>query len=207
MAALARHPEEFAVGVNLYGVTNWIRTLGEWATQRPWSAAGLEPFYAAMGDPVADRERLRRISPLFHADRITKPFLVLHGARDPRVLQIESDEIVAAARANDVPVEYIVFPDEGHGFVRKENRIRAYEAILSFLERHLRYGAPAVDGRAQAPMGGPETRASSYSGPIIDMHLHSYTDQDVWGPVRFLGLHEETIARHHAMAGQAGGGR
>lgn len=138
MAALARHPEEFAVGVNLYGVTNWIRTLGEWATQRPWSAAGLEPFYAAMGDPVADRERLRRISPLFHADRITKPFLVLHGANDQRVLQIESDEIVAAARANGVPVEYIVFPDEGHGFRKKENQRHAYESILDFLDRHLK---------------------------------------------------------------------
>jgi dipeptidyl aminopeptidase/acylaminoacyl peptidase len=83
---------------------------------------GLASFYAEMGDPVADRERLRRISPLFHADRITKPFLVLHGANDQRVLQIESDEIVAAARSNGVPVEYIVIPDEGHGFRKKENQ-------------------------------------------------------------------------------------
>jgi dipeptidyl aminopeptidase/acylaminoacyl peptidase len=138
MAALTFHPEEFAVGVNLYGVTNWIRTLEGWATERPWSAEALVSFYAEMGDPVEDRERLRRISPLFHADRITKPFLVLHGARDPRVLQVESDEIVAAARANGVLVEYIVFPDEGHGFRKKENQRRAYEAILEFLHRHLK---------------------------------------------------------------------
>jgi dipeptidyl aminopeptidase/acylaminoacyl peptidase len=138
MAALAFHPEEFAVGVNLYGVTNWIRTLEGWATHRPWSAGALASFYAEMGDPVADRERLRRISPLFHADRITKPFLVLHGANDQRVLQIESDEIVAAARANGVPVEYIVFPDEGHGFRKKENQQHAYEAILDFLDRYLK---------------------------------------------------------------------
>lgn len=140
MAALAFHPEEFAVGVNLYGVTNWIRTLEGWATERPWSAEALASFFAEMGDPVDDRERLRRISPLFHAERITKPFLVLHGAMDPRVLQIESDEIVAAARANGVPVEYIVFPDEGHGFQKKENQRRAYEAILEFLDHQLRGG-------------------------------------------------------------------
>lgn len=142
MAALAFHPEEFAVGVNLFGVTNWVRTLEGWATRRPWSAEALEPFYAAMGDPVADRERLQRISPLFHADRITKPFLVLHGAKDPRVWQVESDEIVAAARANGVPVEYIVFPDEGHGFRKKENQRRAYAAILGFLDRHLNPRSP-----------------------------------------------------------------
>jgi dipeptidyl aminopeptidase/acylaminoacyl peptidase len=138
MAALAFHPDEFAVGVNLYGVTNWIRTLEGWATHRPWSAEGLASFYAEMGDPVADRERLRRISPLFHAHRITKPFLVLHGGNDQRVLQIESDEIVAAARANGVPVEYIVFPDEGHGFRKKENERHAYQAILDFLDRNLK---------------------------------------------------------------------
>ncbi len=138
MAALAFHPEEFEVGVNLYGVTNLVRTLEGWATNRPWSAEALTSFYAEMGDPVTDRERLQRISPLFHADRITKPFLVLHGANDQRVLQAESDEIVAAARANGVPVDYIVFQDEGHGFQKKENQQRAYEAILAFLEKHLK---------------------------------------------------------------------
>lgn len=138
MAALAFHPEEFAVGVNLYGVTNWIRTLEGWATERPWSVEALRSFYAEMGDPVADRERLRRISPLLHAERITKPFLVLHGARDPRVPQADSDEIVAAARANGVPVEYVVFPDEGHGFRKKASQLRAYRAILDFLDLHLR---------------------------------------------------------------------
>jgi dipeptidyl aminopeptidase/acylaminoacyl peptidase len=63
---------------------------------------------------------------------------VLQGANDPRVLQIESDEIVEAVRRNDVPVEYIVFPDEGHGFVNRENEIRGYRAIADFLEVHLK---------------------------------------------------------------------
>lgn len=62
----------------------------------------------------------------------------MQGANDPRVLQVESDEIVAAVRANNVPVEYIIFPDEGHGFVKKENQIKANSQILSFLEKYLK---------------------------------------------------------------------
>jgi dipeptidyl aminopeptidase/acylaminoacyl peptidase len=91
-----------------------------------------------MGDPKTDGERLRRISPLFSASKIKAPLMVLQGANDPRVLKIESDEIVAAARKNGVPVEYIVFPDEGHGFNKKENEIRGYGAILEFLDKHLK---------------------------------------------------------------------
>jgi dipeptidyl aminopeptidase/acylaminoacyl peptidase len=64
--------------------------------------------------------------------------LVVQGKNDPRVLQVESDELVAAVRSNNVPVEYVVFPDEGHGFLRKQNRITASEAYLQFLERYLR---------------------------------------------------------------------
>src|SRR5690606_32003934 len=99
-------------------------------------------LYDEMGDPATDAERHRRISPLFHAGAIRKPLLVVQGANDPRVLQVESDELVAAVRANGVPVEYVLFPDEGHGFLRKQNRITAQEAYLSFLDQHLR-GAPA----------------------------------------------------------------
>jgi len=76
-------------------------------------------------------------SPLFHADKITKPFIVLQGSNDPRVLQVESDEIVESARANNVAVEYVIFEDEGHGFVKKENQIEASEAVLSFLDKYL----------------------------------------------------------------------
>jgi dipeptidyl aminopeptidase/acylaminoacyl peptidase len=86
---------------------------------------------------------LYRISPFFNADSIRAPLMVLQGANDPRVLQVESDEIVAAARENGVPVEYIVFPDEGHGFVKKENEIRGYTAVLEFLDRYLKGTSPA----------------------------------------------------------------
>jgi len=90
-----------------------------------------------MGDPATDAERHRAISPLFHAGQIRRPMLVIQGANDPRVLKVESDELVAAIRANNVPVDYVVFPDEGHGFLRKQNRIDASEAYLRFLNQHM----------------------------------------------------------------------
>ena len=90
-----------------------------------------------MGDPVQDSVRLYAISPLFHADKIVKPVIVLQGSQDPRVLQVESDEIVAAVKANGVAVDYVLFEDEGHGFVKKENQIEAYGKILGFLDKHL----------------------------------------------------------------------
>jgi dipeptidyl aminopeptidase/acylaminoacyl peptidase len=135
MAALTLHPEEFEVGVNIFGVTNWIRTL---KSIPPWWESFKKALYEEMGDPVEDSARLYRISPLFHADKITKPFIVLQGANDPRVLQVESDEIVTAARENGVYVEYVLFDDEGHGFVKKENEIEGYGRILEFLDKQLK---------------------------------------------------------------------
>jgi dipeptidyl aminopeptidase/acylaminoacyl peptidase len=69
---------------------------------------------------------------------------VLQGANDPRVLKVESDEIVAAAKTRNVPVEYIVFADEGHGFVKKENEIRGYGAVIAFLDRYLKAAPPGA---------------------------------------------------------------
>jgi dipeptidyl aminopeptidase/acylaminoacyl peptidase len=92
-----------------------------------------------MGDPfTADSVRLYAISPLFHADKVKNPIMVLQGVNDPRVLQVESDEIVAAVKKNNVPVEYVLFPDEGHGFVKKENEIKGYGQILTFLDKYLK---------------------------------------------------------------------
>ena len=133
-AALAFRPNEFAVGVDIFGVMNWLRTL---ESIPPWWASFRDSLYAEMGDPATDSERLRRISPLFHAENIVKPLFVVQGANDPWVLKVESDEIVETVRANGVPVEYLVFPDEGHGFLKRDNRVRSAEAILAFLERHL----------------------------------------------------------------------
>jgi len=135
MAALTLYPEEFEVGVNIFGVTNWIRTL---KSIPPWWEAFKKALYEEMGDPVEDSARLYRISPLFHADEILKPFIVLQGANDPRVLQVESDEIVEATRKNGVYVEYVLFEDEGHGFVKKDNEIDGYGRILEFLDKQLK---------------------------------------------------------------------
>lgn len=134
-AALAFEPEAFDVGIDIFGVTNWVRTLEQIP---PWWGAARDSLYDELGDPATDKERLTKISPLFHAKHIKRPLLVVQGKNDPRVLQVESDELVAAVKANGVPVEYIVFPDEGHGFQRRENRITASEAYAKFLDAHLR---------------------------------------------------------------------
>lgn len=138
-AALAFEPEAFELGINVFGVTNWVRTL---SSIPEWWGPMRGRLYAELGDPATDEERLHRISPLFHADNIVRPLLVVQGANDPRVLQVESDELVASVRANGVPVEYVLFDDEGHGFRRRENRISASEAYLRFLDTYLRRAAP-----------------------------------------------------------------
>ena len=145
LAALTFRPEEFAVGVDLFGISNWVRTL---ESIPPWWESFRDALYKEMGDPAEDGERLRRISPLFHADQIRRPLMVLQGANDPRVLKVESDEIVEAARANGVPVEYVVFDDEGHGFVNKANRQEAYEKTLKFLDTYLAGDGAAAPGSA-----------------------------------------------------------
>ncbi|MCB0552096.1 MAG: S9 family peptidase, partial [Phaeodactylibacter sp.] len=136
MAAMAFQPDEFKIGVNLFGVTNWLRTL---KSIPPYWESFRQALYAELGDPYsADSTRLYNISPLFHADKIKNPIMVLQGANDPRVLQVESDEIVEAVKKNNVPVEYVIFPDEGHGFVKKENEIKGDKAILAFLDKYLK---------------------------------------------------------------------
>jgi dipeptidyl aminopeptidase/acylaminoacyl peptidase len=134
-AALAFEPEVFDAGINIFGVTNWVRTL---ESIPAWWGSFRVALYDEMGDPATDAERHRAISPLFHASNIVRPMLVVQGSNDPRVLQVESDELVAAVRENDVPVEYVVFPDEGHGFRKKVNRITAAEAYLAFLDKYLK---------------------------------------------------------------------
>jgi dipeptidyl aminopeptidase/acylaminoacyl peptidase len=146
LAALTLQPEVFTVGVDLFGISNWVRTL---ESIPKWWEAQREALYAEIGDPVKDRQMLLEVSPLFHADRIVRPLMVLQGANDPRVIKPESDDIVAAARKNGVPVEYVVFPDEGHGFSKKANQIRGWNAILEFLDKYLK-GAAAAPARKAA---------------------------------------------------------
>ena len=135
MAALAFTPEEFALGVNYFGVTNWLRTL---KSIPPWWESFREALYGELGNPYTDSLALYNKSPLFFANQITKPFIVLQGTNDPRVLKVESDEIVDNARANGVEVEYVLFDDEGHGFRKKENNITASKKVLEFLDKHFK---------------------------------------------------------------------
>jgi len=135
LAALAFRPEAFKVGIDIFGVSNWIRTLESippyWESQR-------KALYDEIGDPVKDKDFLTATSPLFHAANIRKPLMVIQGANDPRVIKPESDEIVEAVRKNKVEVEYVVFADEGHGFSKKKNQAEASAKILAFLDKHLK---------------------------------------------------------------------
>jgi dipeptidyl aminopeptidase/acylaminoacyl peptidase len=135
LAALAFRPEVFKVGVDIFGVSNWLRTLESiplyWESVR-------KAIYDEIGDPVKDIDFLVATSPLFHAREIRKPLMVIQGANDPRVIKAESDSIVEAVKRHDVPVEYVVFPDEGHSFTKKKNQIEANRRILEFLDKYLK---------------------------------------------------------------------
>src|SRR5262249_39120540 len=135
LAALAFKPDEFVVGVGFFGVAHWVRILKRIP---PYWESFRRAIYEEIGDPEKDEKLLVEISPLFHTDTIKKPLLVLQGANDPRVLKVESDEIVAAVKKNGVPVEYVVFPDEGHGFTKKKNEIVGDRKVLEFLDKYLR---------------------------------------------------------------------
>ena len=141
LAALAFKPEEFAVGVDLFGVSNWVRTL---QSIPPYWESFRKSLYKEIGDPTKDLDNLRAVSPLFHADNIVRPLIVLQGANDPRVIKPESDEIVENIKKRNGVVEYVLFDNEGHGFTKKANEIRAYKAILDFLDRYLKGGTQSA---------------------------------------------------------------
>jgi dipeptidyl aminopeptidase/acylaminoacyl peptidase len=136
LGALAFHPEEFKVGVDLFGVANWIRTL---RSIPPYWESARKALYNEMGDPyTADSVRLKNISPLYNYEKINKPLLVFQGLNDVRVLPVESSEIVAGVKKNGVPVEYVTYPNEGHGFQKKENQIATSKTTLVFLDKYLK---------------------------------------------------------------------
>jgi len=140
LAAMSFRPEAFAVGVDMFGISNWVRTL---ENMPPWWESLREALYAEIGHPQKDREYLESISPLFHARSIVRPLMILQGGNDPRVVKSESEDMVAAVRRNGVPVDYLVFENEGHSLRKKENRSVAYRSILAFLDTHLKAGGVA----------------------------------------------------------------
>src|SRR5690606_4610093 len=136
LAGLAFTPELYAAGVDIVGPSNLFTLL---ESVPPYWQPAIKMFHERMGDPnnPADAERLREQSPLFSADRIEDPLLVIQGANDPRVKQHESDQIVVALRDRGFPVQYLVAPDEGHGFRGEENRLAMIVSIERFLAEHL----------------------------------------------------------------------
>ena len=131
MAGLAWHPQLFAAGVNLYGVVNFKSFFQH---TEAWMAAISKVEY---GDPDTQGELLDALSPLQKIDQVSAPVLVLHGANDTNVPVYEAEQIVSALMSRGVPVEYILFPDEGHGFRGEHNRISAATAIVDFFSRML----------------------------------------------------------------------
>lgn len=140
LCGLAFTPELYACGISYVGVSNLFTFLD---SLPPYWEPFREMMYELIGHPERDRERLHATSPLFHVERIRAPLLVAQGARDPRVKQAESDQVVDALRARGVDVEYLLMKNEGHGFQREENRMAVFEAMERFLGRHL--GLPVVE--------------------------------------------------------------
>jgi dipeptidyl aminopeptidase/acylaminoacyl peptidase len=136
LVGLTKTPELFACGVDIVGPSNLI-TLIE--SVPPYWKPLLSIFTTRVGDTATEEGRalLTERSPLTHADKITKPLLIGQGANDPRVKQRESDQIVEAMQAKNIPVTYVVYPDEGHGFARPENRLSFNAVAEAFLAEHL----------------------------------------------------------------------
>ncbi len=142
LVGLTFTPEEFACGVDIVGPSNLITLLESFP---PYWKTLTAMMAVRVGDLETEKEFLQERSPLFKADQIVRPLLIGQGANDPRVKQAESDQIVEAMRRNGKPVEYLLFPDEGHGFARPENRMKFFAAAELFLAEYL------AGGRAEAP--------------------------------------------------------
>jgi len=136
LAGLTFTPELFACGVNLFGVSNLI-TFTE--SVPPYWKPMLELFTKRIGDHRTEegRELLKKHSPLTYVDRICRPLLIGQGANDARVKKAESDQIVEAMQAEGLPVTYVLYPDEGHGFARPENRTSFNAIAEAFLAQCL----------------------------------------------------------------------
>ena len=131
MAGLTEFPDLFAAGVNIYGLVNF-KTF--FAQTEPWMAAISRIEY---GDPETESDMLDALSPIHKLDRVVAPVLVLHGANDTNVPVYEAEQVVATLRERGVPVEYILFQDEGHGFRKEENRIATAVAIVNWFADYL----------------------------------------------------------------------
>lgn len=131
MAGITEFPDLFAAGVDLFGIVNFMTFFQH---TEPWMAAISTTEY---GDPATQKEMLDRLSPIYKLDRIKAATMVQHGANDTNVPVIEAEQIVKTLKDRGVPVEYILFPDEGHGWRKIPNRIRSTVETVRFFKQHL----------------------------------------------------------------------
>jgi dipeptidyl aminopeptidase/acylaminoacyl peptidase len=143
-------PDAFRCGVDLVGPSNLLTLL---ASFPQYWAPNLANWHHRMGKPDEDRALLESVSPLTHAAKIKRPLLIAQGANDPRVVQAESEQLVKAMKRARLAVTYLVFPDEGHGFVRPENNMVFYGVAEAFLSAHL--------GGSYLPLASDELSAST----------------------------------------------
>jgi dipeptidyl aminopeptidase/acylaminoacyl peptidase len=158
MAGVTEFPDLFAAGANLFGVVNF-KTFFE--QSEPWMAAISTVEY---GDPATQADMLASLSPIHKLANITAAMMVLHGANDTNVPVVEAEQIVENLRSRQVPVKYILFPDEGHGWRKVPNRIRSAVAITEFFVEHLGV-SPPPDGRGSASGRIEVPDAASQRGP------------------------------------------
>jgi dipeptidyl aminopeptidase/acylaminoacyl peptidase len=131
MAGITEYPDLFAAGVDLFGIVNFMTFFQH---TQPWMAAVSKVEY---GDPATQKEMLDRLSPIYKLDRIKAATMVQHGANDTNVPVIEAEQIVSTLKQRGVSVEYVLFPDEGHGFRKTPNRIRSTVELVRFFREHL----------------------------------------------------------------------
>jgi dipeptidyl aminopeptidase/acylaminoacyl peptidase len=132
MAGLTEYPDMFAAGANLFGVVNFETFF---AQSEPWMA---EISTIEYGNPKTELEMLRSLSPINKIDRVKAPTLVLHGANDTNVPVVEAEQVVNRLKERGVPVEYVLFPDEGHGWRKTANRVKSAVPIVRFFEEKLK---------------------------------------------------------------------
>ena len=146
IAGLTEYPDLFAAGANLFGIVNFETFF---AHTEPWMAAISTIEY---GDPATQKDLLRQLSPIHKLDRVKAPTLVLHGANDTNVPVVEAEQVVDELKKRGVPVEYVLFPDEGHGFRKTPNRIRSTVETVRWFEQYLKQPLkPAAAGKPATP--------------------------------------------------------
>ena len=134
LAGAAFTPQLYQAAISVVGPSNLISFLK--TTPAYWSTE-LENIYRRVGHPDREADFLKSRSPLFYAEKIRIPMLIAQGANDPRVKKTESDQIVEALQKQGIPHEYLLFPDEGHGFAKPKNQLKFYQTAEVFLARYL----------------------------------------------------------------------